>query len=112
MTLVTLDQNVFNELQGIMEDAMVEFLNTYMDNSPKLIEQMETALAAGDTQSLFHTAHQLKGGSGSLGACRLADLSLQIEQLAKAGSLEGVADLLSQLKDEYGKLSGQLQAYL
>jgi len=95
-----------------MDDAMGEFLGTFMDNSPKLIQKMEAALTSGDTDALFHGAHQLKGGSGSLGALQLADLSGQIEQLSKDGSMAGVTDLLMQLKTEYEQLTDVLKTYI
>ena len=85
MGLPTLDKTVFTELQAIMEDSMAEFIHTYMDNSPKLLQQMQTAIDAADAEGLFHAAHQLKGGSGSLGAAKLAELSLHIEEIGKNG---------------------------
>ncbi len=111
MSLARLDDSVFNELREIMGDALAEFLNTFMENSPMLIKNMETALTSGDTEALYHSAHQLKGGSGSLGASQLADLCAQIEQIGKAESMDGVTELLKQLKEEYAQLSDVLQAY-
>lgn len=112
MSSVRLDESVFSELRGIMGDALGEFLNTFMENSPMLIKQMESALTSGNTEALFHAAHQLKGGSGSLGATQLAELSAQIEELGKAGSMEGVTGLMQQLEDEYELLVQQLNTYL
>jgi len=112
MSLARLDESVFNELRALMDDAMGEFLGTFMDNSPQLIQKMEAALTSGDTEALFHAAHQLKGGSGSLGAAQLAELCGQVEQLGKDASMAGVTDLLMQLKAEYAQLTVVLKTYL
>jgi len=112
MSVDRLNKETFGELQALMGEAMADFLDTFMDNSPQLIHKMEAALTSGDTESLFHGAHQLKGGSGSIGATQLADLCLQIEQLGQAGSMQGVTDLLKQLNAEYEQLVVVLKTYL
>lgn len=107
-----LDPAVFGEMRDLMEDALGEFINTYLENSPKLLASIESGLAAGDAEAIYHSAHQLKGGSGSIGAMQLADLAMQIEKIGKAGSTDGVASLFEQLKTEYARVAEALKAEL
>ncbi|MCW9012592.1 MAG: Hpt domain-containing protein [Gammaproteobacteria bacterium] len=107
-----LDPAVFGEMRELMDDALGEFIETYLDNSPKLITSIESALATGDAESIFHNAHQLKGGSGSIGAMQLADVAMHMEKIGKAGSTEGIAALLEQLKAEYARVADALKAEL
>jgi len=95
------DLQTFNDLKELMDDAMDEFIQTYLENTPLLIQRIEAGLNASDAEAVFHSAHQLKGGSGSLGATQLAQLAFQIEQLGKSGTTAGVEPLLQSLKSEF-----------
>ena len=110
MNEFVLDPNVFAEMRELMDDALGEFIDTYLENSPKLIAQMEQGLADNDPEEIYRGAHQLKGGSGSIGALKLTNIAVHIEQLCKAGSIQGVDNLLAQLKSEYEKVASALQA--
>ena len=112
MTNQTLDPGVFEEMRELMDDALGEFIETYLDNSPKLISQIEQGLSNGDTDQIYQSAHQLKGGSGSIGAMKLAELATHIEKIAKAGSSDGIESLFSELKDEFVLLEQALRAAL
>ncbi len=112
MSKPALDPIVFAEIRDLMDDALSEFIDTYLDNSPKLIHLIDEGLQTNDAELIFHNAHQLKGGSGSIGALKLAELALGIEQIGKAGSTEGVTNLLEQLKEEFTQLESELKAEL
>jgi HPt (histidine-containing phosphotransfer) domain-containing protein len=112
MSEQALDPTIFAEMRELMEDALAEFINTYLDNSPKLIQKIGEGLQTNNAELVFHNAHQLKGGSGSIGALDLAKLSLSIEQIGKSGSIEGVADLLDELKVEFSRVEDELKAEL
>lgn len=107
-----LDPTVFGEMRELMGDALGEFITTYLDNTPRLISKIETGLANNDAKIVYHSAHQLKGGSGSIGASQLAAISMEIEKIGKAETLEGVASLLAQLKTEYARVEAELKPLL
>ena len=44
------------------------------------------------------------------GASRLAELCQELEEMAKAGSLAGAAELLARIDGEYPRVAGALQA--
>lgn len=110
MTIPAIDPDTFEEIHALMEEAMAEFIKTYLDNSPRLIETMDQGLVASNSETIYQNAHQLKGGSGSIGATQLAALAADIEAISKTGSLEGVADLLNQLRVEFGEVEEELSA--
>jgi len=107
-----LDPIVFAEMRDLMEDALAEFINTYLDNSPKLISSINEGLQTNNADLVFHNAHQLKGGSGSIGALTLAELAMGIEQIGKTGSTEGASDLFEQLREEFARVKDELTAEL
>lgn len=112
MSEPVLDLAVFHEIRELMDDALGEFIKTYLANSPNLINQMEQGLATGDTECIYQNAHQLKGGSGSIGAMRLFELAQQIELTGKSGSIDGIDTLLTQLKAEYERVEIALKKYM
>lgn len=112
MTDSVLDPSIFSEMRELMGDALVEFIHTYLDNSPKLIHTIESGLAQNNPDAIYHSAHQLKGGSGSIGAMKLTSLSMEIEKIGKSGSTQGISPLLNQLKSEYALLEAELKTFI
>lgn len=108
----TLDVSIFAELRDLMDDSLSEFIATYLENSPLLISKIEHGLISNNTEEIFMNAHQLKGGSGSLGAMKLAELAKDIEHMSKNGSVDGVQSLLLQLKEEFSLVEEDLKAEL
>jgi len=111
MSEPALDPRMFEEMRELMNDALGTFVDTYLSNSPKLISQIEQAVAAGDADSVLHNAHQLKGGSGSIGALHLSELAQRIEQGARNGVLEDMPLLLADLKQEFDRVDAALAPY-
>lgn len=107
-----LDTATFTEIRELMGDALVEFIQTYLANSPQLINKIESGLAQNNPEAIYHSAHQLKGGSGSIGAIRLSSLSLEIEKIGRSGSTQGIDTLLNQLKSEYALLESELKTFI
>ncbi len=112
MSESALDPAIFAEMRELMDDAMGEFIETYLGNSPKLIEKIQEGLENNDADLIYQNAHQLKGGSGSIGALKVTELSMKIESIGKAGSTKGVEDLLNDLRSEYTKVAEALKATL
>jgi len=107
-----LDPVVFNEIRELMDDALGAFIETYLDNSPKLLANIEQALSSSELEPIFHDAHQLKGGSGSLGAMQVFQLAKQMEEQAREGNAEGLDQLFAELQSAYQRVAAELQGYL
>jgi len=84
--------------------TLVELLDAYLDDSPQLIEQMRAGLVAGDIDLVRRAAHSLKSNSASLGANRLANVTRELEMIAKSGTLDGAAPKLAAVEAEYAQL--------
>lgn len=112
MTEPVIDQEVFNEMKELMEDAMGEFIETYLDNSPKLLESISQSLPSEDLDHIFHNAHQLKGGSGSIGAMQVFQIAMQMEEKARGGEKDGLEDLFIDLQKAYEQAASELRSHL
>lgn len=109
-----INAQAFNEVRDLMGDALPEFIETYLNNSLRLLDSIEAALQASDLQNVYLSAHQLKGGSGSIGAAGMYQLALQIEQQARGGETDAAAlqPLYQQLQASYRVVAAELSTQL
>jgi HPt (histidine-containing phosphotransfer) domain-containing protein len=98
------------ESMGADLEFLGELLQTYFDDSPKLLATLHTALAAGDAEAFRRAAHSLKSTSASFGAMTLSQLAKGLEEMGKAGLLEGAAAGVAQAEAEYTRVKVALQA--
>jgi HPt (histidine-containing phosphotransfer) domain-containing protein len=100
-----IDKEAWERMKSMTGSAfLVELIDVFLKDSPELIKQMHSGLAAGDVESVRRAAHSLKSNSASFGADRLATVSRELEMMAKSGSLDGAESKLSEVDEEYGKL--------
>jgi len=89
------------------------FIDTYLDNSPKLLAEIVKAVSAGDLEAIFNNAHQLKGGSGSIGAMQVFQLAKKIEEISQKGTDDGsLAALIIELETAYVAAEAELKKHL
>lgn len=109
MSQSVIDMHTFNEVCELMDDDMGKFIDTFLQNSPKIIDTIEQSLKGGNIESVFLSAHQLKGGSSSIGALALSDLAFKIEKAGRAGETDPIPELLEQLKVEFEAVRAELK---
>jgi len=112
MSEAVIDLVVFNEIADLMGDSMPEFIGTYLENSPKLLKEMSIAVPAGDFDKVSQSAHQLKGGSGSIGAMQVYSYAKQLEAAANEGKLDNLMSLFAQLNVAYVQVEAELKKRL
>jgi two-component system, sensor histidine kinase and response regulator len=78
-----------------------ELLDTFFEDTPAQIDAMRRAVGNGNADELRRAAHSLKSNSASFGAQRLAALCQYLEELAKAGALEGTEARIAEAETEY-----------
>ncbi len=93
-----LDYDVLSGLQYIMEDQYPLLLDTFLDDSQKLLSRLHEARTA---QALGEAAHTLKGSSSNMGALELADLCRQLEERAQQIPLSGLEELVDRIEQEF-----------
>jgi HPt (histidine-containing phosphotransfer) domain-containing protein len=83
------DQQLLRELVGI-----------FIDDGPKRIEALRAAMTAPDGRQLEQIAHSLKGSAAILGAVRLQETALAVEESAHNGRADHAAHLVPGLVQE------------
>jgi len=103
-------------LAGVLDSVggdrafLAELIEAYLDDSPRLLEAMHTALAAGNADDFRRAAHSLKSNSASLGAMPLSRMARGLEEMGKAGRLEGAVTGLAEAEAEYVLVRAALEA--
>ncbi|RCJ15888.1 histidine kinase [Nostoc sp. ATCC 43529] len=92
--------------------AFAELIECYLTEAPKLVQNISTAIATQDAQTLWKTAHQLKSSSASVGAMTLAQLCKQLEAQGRSNQFQSSLEEISQLNQEYEQVKTALEKEL
>jgi len=107
-----INSEALDELRSLMGESLNEVLQTFLDFVPDQINELSTAVFNDDADGVFNLAHKMKSSSSSIGALGLAHTAEQIELIGRAGSTEGAAELLEQLKGMYSDAEALLREEL
>ena len=91
-------------------DLLREIAALFLDEYPRELDEIRTALASGDAHTLERSAHGLKGAVANFGARAAVDAAFQLEQLGKAGKLDQVPVFLAELERALACLHAELSA--
>lgn len=105
----TLDAKVLEELRAVAgPEALRETIALFASGVEKNLAALRQQ--QGDSKALSRTAHALRGSCAVIGACRMAELAAQLEELARAGKCEGIAELIERIEREYRATRAALEA--
>jgi CheY-like chemotaxis protein len=105
-----IDATAFQSLQEMIGQAevVVQVIDSYLEETPKLLEAMSNAVAQGNAEGWQSAAHTIKSASATLGALVLAQLCQRMEAIEQANALEATAMVL-RFKAEYAKVQTVLR---
>ncbi|RLA96559.1 MAG: hypothetical protein DRG32_05125 [Deltaproteobacteria bacterium] len=91
------------DMAGGDEEFLKELVGIYLSDCPEKLSKIHRAIEAQDNQTLYETAHSLKGASGNLGLTRAYELALELERKGKEGRTEGAEKVFRALEEEIGR---------
>jgi len=107
----TLDENILRQLYQEMgesketENGMLAILlGDYREDAVKQVDEIRRGVAQLDFKLMQRAAHTLKANSALFGALRLSALARQVEEMGRAGTLEGVSAWVLQIESELEKV--------
>lgn len=96
----SIDRTTFDELTQMSGAEFInELIDTFLEDTPKLLAEMKTALAAGDADSFRRAAHSLKSNAATFGADPLAQLAKELELLGRENKLAETVSRLGVLEE-------------
>jgi len=100
----------FDEAQEDGEpDFVVELINLYLNEAPRLVSAIREAMAKDDWPSIKRAAHSMRGSSSNLGILQIAVIAGALEELA-ANQPARIGPLLLSLQDEFTRVEKILSA--
>jgi CheY-like chemotaxis protein len=87
-----------------------ELIDSYLQETPPLLAALRRSLDGGNAAGLRQAATPLKSTSRDFGATRLSELAKELEEMGKAGALEGAPALVAEVEAEYSGVKAALEA--
>jgi CheY-like chemotaxis protein len=87
---------------------LVEVIDSFMEDAPRLLSELDHAVADGDAETARRVAHSLKSNSADFGALALNKYCVELEDRARSGNLDGAPELAEKINSEYRKATEQL----
>jgi HPt (histidine-containing phosphotransfer) domain-containing protein len=91
-------------------ELLREIIKLFLADSPRLIEDVRAAVAAGDAAALKRAAHTLKGAAANFGAAPVVAAALELEMMGRTGDLSGAAPARDRLEAALCALDAALAA--
>jgi CheY-like chemotaxis protein len=105
----TLDENILEDFISTMgdyaEEALATLLDSFLENTPKLVSNMQTAADEGEWEDLRWSAHALKGNCELLGASRLASMCKNIEDDIRADHVGNMTNCVQEVAAEFNQVT-------
>jgi len=109
MTQPTIDQATFDELKETAgAEFVVELVDTFLAEAPPMLDDLRSALAAGDADRFRRAAHSLKSNSNTFGASALGAMARELELGGLDRALAAGGAPLAALVDEYARVAAAL----
>ena len=109
----TLDTTALDQLLKLVggdKGNYFKLLDSFLEETPKLLEGIHNAFENTDNDLLRRMSHTLKSTCRDFGALQLSNLGAKLEAISKTDSMEGVPELIEQAEMEYGSVSNALKA--
>jgi HPt (histidine-containing phosphotransfer) domain-containing protein len=91
------------------EELLQEVIELFLEDMPKQVSLLQQHLDAGNVEEMGRTAHGVKGAAANIGAERVREAALLIEEAGKVGDLSLGVDLVAALRVDLEELAAQLR---
>jgi signal transduction histidine kinase/FixJ family two-component response regulator/HPt (histidine-containing phosphotransfer) domain-containing protein len=106
---VDLDRLV--EFSGGFGDSFGELVALYLKQTTEQLEELATALSAGDSERVAAVAHSCAGASATCGMVALVPLLRRLEQLAMNADLSNSVELVDAVHKEFVRIKNYLDSH-
>lgn len=91
-------------------DLLDDLLPLFLEDAPRLLQQIEDGIATKQQTAVRQAAHTLKGSSGTMGMLTIAEQCAALEAQSSAGDFTSLPLTFSRLKAEYRRVAVALAA--
>ncbi len=87
-----------------------EIAQLFLDDSPRMLADLDSAAASRDAHALNRAAHAIKGCVSNFGAHDAYRAALDLEHMGRSGDLSGLHPACQLLKSKVALLEAELHA--
>lgn len=109
-TTVVLDRDVLLERIGGDVEFLQEIAGLFLEECPKLVFEIRTAIASGDAGALERAAHTLKGSVSNFAAQPASEAARRLELIGRTGHLQEAPEACGALETEIERFTLALVA--
>lgn len=103
-----IDREALLDRLGGDQEFLQEIASLFLEDCPKLLADIRTAVSSEDARGLEHAAHALKGSVANFGAEAARQAAFRLEALGRAGDLRPAPEAYSTLEQEIGRFTQAL----
>ena len=115
MTENPIDETVLDQLRLLQKEGKPNFpsmiVGLFLDTTPSVLKELETAAQAGDVVSLRTASHRLISASAIVGASALSARCRELESITRTGSVPDAAERVRAIVVEYERVEAALQSW-
>lgn len=93
-------------------DLLVELMQIFLEETPKQLTALDTAVATMNFEEIGRIAHTLKGELGYLALSEAAEKAKQLEVHAQSRKSEGLSDAIASLKVDLNGIASAMKVAL
>ena len=94
------------------ETLLRELIQLFLEDYPRTLQEIRTAISKGDVRSLERHAHTIKGSAANFEAAPVVTAGLELETSGFRKDLTYVAPQMENLEAALAQLRGELEAFL
>lgn len=91
------------------EELARTIASAFLEDTPRLIGKIATALETGDYETILRQAHTIKGASANLGGEMLCCAALELERSARKAEHQNCVARLGALREAWDALAGKIR---
>lgn len=107
-SLTVLNKPVALERMSGDEELYGEVVAVFLEDMPLQFEQLRNALSAANQKDAARIVHSVKSAAASVGGESLSDCARKMEELARAGDLTSVKNMVQTLEQRFEALRQEL----
>jgi len=108
MSQTPIDDAAFAELQASAgADFVRELVDTFLEEAPRMLEELRSAAAEGRADAFRRAAHSLKSNANTFGALDLGALARELELRGVPAGGDDAA--IAALEHEYARVAARLR---
>lgn len=100
-------------MERVMDDMNVarHIIDIFLEDTPKIIDDLKNATDKGDISGIANCAHSLKSSSANLSGMVLNIFAKEIEISAKSGDIEKIRITVPELEKHFNLLAAELRLF-